>query len=72
MLNISASGRPWSRSISEIWHRPSTPGASSTKTPKSVMLVTEPVTTSPTPWVFAYSSHSFGSSSFMESEMRWL
>ena len=41
-------------------------------TPKSVTLVTVPEVTSPTPCEFAYSSHSFGRSSFIEREMRWL
>ncbi len=66
---MSASAAPCSRSISEMWHRPSTPGASSTNTPKSVMLVTVPATTSPTLWELAYSSHSLGRSSFMEREI---
>ncbi len=70
-LNISVSDSASARSISEMWHRPSTPGASSTKTPKSVMFVTVPVTTSPTPWLLAYSSHSLGKSSFIDREMRW-
>src|SRR5262245_66260719 len=55
--------------ISDIWISPSTPGRTSTKAPKSINLVTSPVTLSPGFKVAAACSHGSADICFKPSEI---
>ena len=62
--NTSEGFSIWSLEIWETCNRASTPGSSSTKAPKSVILATLPVTTLPTAYLLSASFHGFVSSNF--------